>query len=472
MSPEKSASESFRDSISTVDKQGKRVWIYPKKPSGKWTNYRSYLSYLLLVLLFSGPFLRINGHPVLLVDILNRKFVLLGQVFWPQDFFLFVIAMITMVVFIIVFTVAYGRLFCGWVCPQTIFMEMLFRKIEYAIEGDYKQQMKLTRQSWDAEKVMKRGGKWVIFYLISFAIANVFLAYLIGSERLIEIITDPPGQHFGGLTAIMVFSFVFFFVFAKLREQVCTTICPYGRLQGVMLDKKSIVITYDHVRGEGRGKWRNNEDRKAAGKGDCIDCHQCVDVCPTGIDIRNGTQLECVNCTACIDVCNHMMDSVNLKRGLIRYASEEEISTGSRFIFSKRLVGYTALLSVLMTVLISMLVLRTDIETTILRAPGLTFQKTDDGRYRNILSYKIINKTRERLDLKIKPIDVKVEVENIGSSVSVEPESSAEGMFFLIMERKNMTGISTKMELGLYDQKDELVETVKVNFLGPGGSNK
>jgi len=286
----------------------------------------------------------------------------------------------------------------------------------------------------------------------------------------LEIITDKPSEHIGGLTAIVVFSFVFFFVFAKLREQVCTTICPYGRLQGVMLDKKSIVITYDHVRGEGRGKWRNNEDRKAVGKGDCIDCHQCVDVCPTGIDIRNGTQLECVNCTACIDACNHIMDSVNLKRGLIRYASEEEVSTGAKFVFTKRLIGYTVVLSVLLVLLTSMLALRTDVETTILRAPGLTYQKTEDGRYRNIMSYKIINKTREKLQLKFKPLDAVAEIEIMGTQVVVEPESSAEGIFFLIMAKKDMAGISTRMKLGIYDDQDRLIEKVKTNFLGPGGT--
>jgi cytochrome c oxidase accessory protein FixG len=459
---------SFRDSISTVDKQGKRVWVYPKKPSGKWTNYRDWLSYFLLVLLFAGPFLRINGQPLLLLDVLNRKFVILGQVFWPQDFHLFVIGMIAMIVFIILFTVAFGRLFCGWVCPQTIFMEMLFRKIEYAIEGDYKHQKRLDAQEWNTEKILKKGSKHLIFYAISFVIANVFLAYLIGSEKLIEIITAPPSEHAGGLTAIMVFSFVFYFVFAKMREQVCTTICPYGRLQGVMLDRHSIIITYDNVRGENRAKWRNNEDRKAEGKGDCIDCRQCVDVCPTGIDIRNGTQLECINCTACIDACNHIMDSVNLKRGLIRYASEEEIRTGAKFTFTKRMMAYTGLLTFLLIVLTSMMVLRTDVDATLLRTPGLTYQKTEDGRYRNILNYKIINKTRMSMDLHLKPMDAKAEIVIMGQGIHAEPESTVEGVFFLVMDKKDMAGISTRMKIGIYDQNVRLVQTVKASFLGPG----
>src|SRR5690606_3206332 len=198
------------------------------------------------------------------------------------------------------FTVAFGRIFCGWICPQTIFLEMVFRRIEYWIDGDRNKQIKLDKQAWNAEKIKKRLLKWSLFLIISFIIANVFLAYLISGDRVLQYIIDGPTSHLSTFISLLIFTAVFYFVFAWFREQVCIIACPYGRLQGVLLDTKSIVVAYDHKRGEsenGRKKWRKNEDRTALGHGNCIDCFQCVHVCPTGIDIRNGTQLECINCT-------------------------------------------------------------------------------------------------------------------------------------------------------------------------------
>jgi cytochrome c oxidase accessory protein FixG len=246
--------ESFRDSISTVDKEGKRVWVYPKKPNGRYYDFRKWLSYGLLAFLFSAPFVHINGNPIMLLNVFERKFVILGIPFLPQDFHLFVLAMIAFIVFIILFTVVYGRLFCGYVCPQTIFMEMVFRRIEYWIEGDATQQRKLDKQPWNKEKIIKKTGKQILFFSIAFLIANTFMAYLVGREQWFEIVTQPPSEHLIGFIGLVFFSFAFYGVFSVVREQVCTTICPYGRLQGVLLDKDSIVIAYDHVRGEPRGK--------------------------------------------------------------------------------------------------------------------------------------------------------------------------------------------------------------------------
>ena len=248
--------ESYRDAISTVDDKGNRVWVYPKKPKGKFFNYRQLVSYSLLLLLFGIPHIKINGNQALLFDILNQKFIIFGKVFWPQDFHLFALGMIAIVIFVTLFTVIYGRLFCGWVCPQTVFMEMVFRRIEYIIEGDWTHQKKLNKAPLGFEKIWKKTLKHVVFWGISFLIANTFLAYLIGSEELWEIQMTNPSEHIGGLVAIIVFTFVFYGVFAFMREQVCTTICPYGRLQGALLDSKSIVVGYDYKRGEGRGRFK------------------------------------------------------------------------------------------------------------------------------------------------------------------------------------------------------------------------
>ena len=215
---------SFRDRISTVDDSGKRIWIYPKKPSGRYYNARKVVSVVLLAILFGGPFIKIDGEPLLMLNIIERKFVIFGQIFWPQDFHLFLLGTLALVIFIVLFTVVYGRIFCGWVCPQTIFMEMVFRRIEYWIEGDYTAQRKLDKQPWNRQKILKKTSKHIIFYAVAFLIGNTFLAYIVGIEELKSIITDPPSEHVAGLTAMVLFSTAFYFVFAKFREQVCTNV--------------------------------------------------------------------------------------------------------------------------------------------------------------------------------------------------------------------------------------------------------
>jgi len=460
--------QSFRDSIATIDDEGKRKWIYPKKPKGRFFNARSILSVVLLAFLFAGPFIRINGRPLLLLNILERKFVFFGQVFWPQDFYIFAFAMITMVLFVVLFTVVFGRLFCGWVCPQTIFMEMVFRKIEYWIEGDYKQQKALNKKPWNAEKVGKKGLKHTLFFLISFLIANTFLAYLIGSGELIATVTDNPMNQLGTLGTLLIFTGVFYGVFAFFREQVCIVACPYGRLQGVLLDKHSVVVAYDHERGESRAKFRKNEVRQEVGKGDCIDCHQCVDVCPTGIDIRNGTQLECVNCTACIDACDHMMDGVGLDRGLIRYASEAQISEREKFYFTTRTKAYSGVLLLLMGVLVGLILSRADVETSILRTPGMLFQEQDNGMVSNLYNVKLINKTYEAVPVELRLINQEGEIKMVGTGLEVGKEGVAEAAMFIYLPRSEIKKMKTKVKVGVYSN-GELLETVSTTFLGPVG---
>lgn len=459
--------ESFRDSIGTIDESGKRKWLFPKKPKGYYTKLRTWVSYFLLAFLFLAPFVRIDGQPFLQFNLLERKFIIFGQIFWPQDFHLFVLAMITLVIFIALFTVVYGRLFCGWVCPQTIFMEHVFRKIEYAIDGDWKAQMRLKKSGWTKEKVRKRVLKHAIFFGISFLIANIFLAYIIGSDALIDIVTQPPMAHIGGLIAITIFSGVFYGVFAFFREQVCVAVCPYGRLQGVMLDRQSVVVAYDYSRGEPRGKIRKNEDRSSVGKGDCIDCGHCVHVCPTGIDIRHGTQLECINCTACIDACDEMMEAVDLPKGLIRYTSEEQISTSKPFVFSTRAKAYTAVLTILIGVVVTLMVTRTEVEAIILRTPGMLYQKNDDGTISNLYNYRIINKTNSDLDMRIEPMEEGYGIKMIGDAPSVAMQKVAEGAFFLSAPLELFEKGKAETKVAIYDQNGELLDKVNMRIMGP-----
>ena len=463
--------EVFRDSIATVDSEGKRSWVFPKKPSGRFYKYRSYVSYFLLAFLLAAPFIKINGNQFLLFNVLERKFNIFGFPFWPQDFHLLVISMITGVVFVILFTVVFGRIFCGWICPQTIFLEMVFRKIEYWIDGDRGKQIRLDKQPWNAEKIRKRLLKWFIFFIISFMIANVFLAYLIGGDKLISYITGNPLDNISTLIALLIFTSVFYFVFAWFREQVCIIACPYGRLQGVLLDNKTINVAYDHKRGEreeGRSKFKKNEDREALGKGDCIDCKQCVVVCPTGIDIRNGTQLECVNCTACIDECDHIMESVGLPKGLIRYASEDNIAKKKPFQFTVRMKGYSAVLFILTGILIGMLFLRNDVEATILRLPGQLYQHKENNIISNVYTYKVINKTSKNIkDISYKILSHKGKIELVSHSNFMVPKRGlAEGTLFIEINASALKGDKDKLEIGVFSG-DKLIETTSTNFLGP-----
>lgn len=458
--------DSFRDSISTVDKKGKRVWIFPKMPFGKLYNKRKLVSYFLLVLLFSGPYITISGEPLLLLNIIERKFVIFGQIFWPQDLHIFALGMIVFILFVTVFTIVFGRLFCGWVCPQTIFMEMVFRRIEYWIEGDWKQQQLLAKSSWNNEKIFKAIAKQTIFWLISFLIANTFLAYIIGYKELFHIISDNPLNHIGGLTSILVFTTIFYLVFSKFREQVCTVVCPYGRLQDVLLDKKSLVVAYDFVRGEKRSLFKKGEDRATVNKGDCIDCHQCVNVCPTGIDIRNGTQLECVNCTACIDACDFMMEKVGLKKGLIRFDSMEGIANKSKFKLTTRVLAYSGVLIFLLGVMITMLVGRSDFEATVLRTRGTLFQEVEKGVYSNIYDISLVNKTNKEMPIDIRVLKGDGEIKMIGDEIILKPQAEAQTKFMILINESDIHSRNLELEIGIYSN-DELIEKVSTSFIIP-----
>ena len=463
--------DNFRDTIGTINEEGKRAWIFPKKPSGKLWTYRKYVSYFLLSFLIAAPFVKINGNQFLMFNVLERRFNIFSLPFWPQDFYLFVILMIIGVVFVALFTVAFGRIFCGWMCPQTIFMEMVFRRIEFWIDGDRGAQIRLDRQEWNADKIRKRITKWIAFFIISFLIANVFLAYLIGSDRLIQYITEGPLQHVSTMISLLIFTAVFYFIFAWFREQVCIIACPYGRMQSVLLDNKSIIVAYDHKRGEGengRKKFRKNEDREALGNGDCIDCFQCVNVCPTGIDIRNGTQLECVNCTACIDECDTIMDRVKLPKGLIRFASEDEITKKEKFKFTPRLKGYAAILTILVGVLIGMLFLRNDLEANILRLPGQLYEHKKGNIISNVYTFKLVNKTTQDVnDVNFKLLSHKGVVKLVrNEDFQVAAQDLAEGTLFIEINNAAIKSDKEKIKIGVYSG-DKLIETTITAFLAP-----
>ena len=462
--------ESFRDKVATIDTAGKRIWIYPKKPKGSLHNKRVFVALMLLAFLFGAPFVKINGYPLLLLNIVERKFVIFGIVFWPQDFHLFALALITLFIFIILFTAVFGRIWCGWACPQTIFMELVFRKIEYWIEGDSSKQRALNKAPWNKEKIFKKVLKHTIFFGIAFLIGNTFLAYIIGVDELFKIITDPVQEHLVGFTSMILFSLVFYGVFARLREQVCTMVCPYGRLQGVMLDPNSIVVAYDNVRGEPRGRFRKNEERSSFG--DCVDCTLCVQVCPTGIDIRNGTQLECVNCTACIDACNGVMDKLNFPKGLIRYASLNGIVKSEKLKFTPRIILYSILLTGLISILVFLMSTRSQLETTILRTPGVMYQEVGEEEIQNLYNIKIINKSYEEVSISLELLDQGELYLVSGSEILVPGEGLSESAFFIKIPRERIKNQNTPVKVAIFNGND-LIDEITTSFLGPrpGSSN-
>ena len=477
--------EEFRNRINSIKETGGRNWVFAKKPSGNYTRAREIVAFVLLTFFFTAPFIKINGHPFLLLNLIERKFVIFGTAFWPSDFHLLAIGGLTLLVTIVIFTAIYGRVWCGWACPQTIFMEMVFRKIEYWIEGDRSAQIRLDNQEWNREKMLKKGLKHGVFFTLSFVIANLFLSYIIGVEELWKIISDPVSKHWVGLFSITLFSIVFYSVFARFREQVCHFACPYGRYQSVMVNEDSICVTYDFKRGEDRAnqKVRVQAQKKhevdimalAQGEslseskafGDCIDCEECVRVCPMGIDIRNGIQLECVHCTACIDACDSIMTKIGKPKELIRYASYNQIKEDKKSIFTTRVKAYSSVLVVLMSLFVYLLTTRTEVEAIITRVPGILFAKVDDNTTSNLFSYKLVNKTFIDKEIELKIISpVSALLKPFGDFPTVPHQEIAEGRFMIFLPNAEMEKGRAAIKLGLYVD-DEFVEEMTTQFTGP-----
>ena len=458
--------DSFRDALASVQDDGKRNWVYPKKVKGLFYKYRSYLSWVLLAILFAGPFIQVGGRPYMLFNIFERKFIIFGAAFWPQDTHLLIFLLLIFFVFIILFTVVFGRVWCGWACPQTLFMEMVFRKIEYLIEGDANQQRALNEQPWNTEKVIKKGIKLSVFVVISLMIGHLVMAYLIGVDQVIEIVSQPPSANMAGFVGLIAFSGIFMFVFSWFREQACIVVCPYGRLQGVLLDDNSINVMYDYVRGEPRGPIKKNPTENL-GKGDCVDCNLCVQVCPTGIDIRNGTQMECVNCTACIDACDDVMLKVDRPKGLIRYASENSIKEGFQKLVTGRVKGYSIVLVLLVVAFVSLIVTREDLQGTITRFPGMTFQAREDGTVSNLYQITLINKTFEPQKVELQALADGMKVEIIGAKEWIlEPQTKFEGRFFLVRNQAEVQVNQEKVKVALIHNQEE-IDRIKTNFMAP-----
>ena len=370
---------------STMDERGRRMWVFPAEIQGPFMRWRRWTGWALIVIYLATPWIRIGGMQAVWLRIPERRFILFGHLFFPQDSFYLMFLLVGLALGLFFFTALVGRVWCGWACPQTVWMEEVFRKIEWLVEGDHHAQQRLDAAPWSAGKAARRVAKHALFLVFSALVSNTFIAYFAGTENLLRWMMSPPSQHWTAFLFMAVILGVFYLDFAWFREQFCTVVCPYARFQAVLTDADTTQVGYDTVRGEPRG-------RVGVAKGDCIDCHKCVAVCPTGIDIRDGYQLECIGCARCIDACDGIMDRVQKPRGLIRYDSLARLTGAGTHILRPRVIVYSVLLVGVVAALAFALEVRSEADVTIFRPPGEPFVLLPGGVVSNHFSVRIINR--------------------------------------------------------------------------------
>lgn len=440
--------------------------LFPRQPKGKYYAWRNMVALLLLGFFFGMPFVSAGGHPLFLLNFLERKFIVFGLVFWTQDFHIFALSFLTLLVFIVLFTAVFGRIFCGWICPQTVFLELVFRRLEFWIEGDPAKRKQLYFGPWNRIKITKIFLKHFLYILIAITVGIWFSFWVAGYDKMKIIFMQSFSENTGVYIALLVFSGIFYFVFAWFRENACIFVCPYGRLQSVLLDKNTIVVAYDYKRGEPRGPL--SRSRQGEKLGDCVDCGMCKQVCPTGIDIRNGIQLECVNCTACMDACDGVMRKVKRPDKLIRYASMNQIAEGQKFRVTPRIVLYAVVLALLIALVTFFMTSRTDVEVTLLRAPGSLYQLLDNGNVANIYTAKIVNKTFERVPLRFQLENAEGKVTLAGKQEIIIPaDDAAETSMIIEIPPAQAKAVQQKIHIGVYKGADKIDELV-TSFMGTG----
>ncbi len=375
--------------LSTLNVDGTRRWLRPRPSRGRWWDRRRVLAYVLMFVFFAIPYIRFQGKPLILLDLPRREFTLFGTTFLPTETLLFMLGFLSVGITIFLLTALFGRVWCGWGCPQTVYMEFLFRPLERLIEGGPRGSVQIDQQGGLAPRRLL---KYAIYLLLAIFLAHTFLAYFVGIDALKHWVTRPPQQHWTSFLVMAGTTLAIFLDFAWFREQTCLVACPYGRLQSVLLDKRSLIVGYDAVRGEPRAK---GGALRVLNAGDCVDCTMCVQTCPTGIDIRDGLQMECIHCTQCMDACDAVMAKVGKPLGLIRYSSMEELAGKARRLFRLRVMLYPLALSVALGLFTWNLLHRPSAEITVLRVVGAPYTLQSDGTVVSPIRIKIANRAGE-----------------------------------------------------------------------------
>jgi len=376
--------------LGSMRPDGSRLTVHPADVQGRWIHRRRLAFGALIAFYVLAPLLPVGGHPAIHLDVAHRRFYLFGQTFNAQDFWLVVLIALSFVFGLLLVTAWRGRVWCGWACPQTVFLEGVYRPIERFFDGPRERRLRDMAAPWTAAKLGRRAAKLAIFLAVSLAIAHTATAIFVGPRELFAMVREGPAAHqiaFGltmGFTAILMLNFAWF------REQFCVVLCPYGRLQSVLHDRDSITVAYDEGRGEPRGKLYKGEGE--APRGDCIDCQRCVVVCPTAIDIRNGLQMECLACLQCVDACDAVMDKVGRRRGLIGLYSQQQVARAASRVLRPRLAVYAALFLVSVTALGASLATRSTFEANVLRPRGANPFVVDGAVVRNAFEIHLVNK--------------------------------------------------------------------------------
>ena len=382
------------DTQPTIGKGGKRNWIYAREVTGFFTRRRGLVAWLLLAVYLGVPWLRWDGVPLFQIDVFARRLVLFGNYYYAQDIGLFVPAFLAFIVFVFLVTAKYGRVWCGWACPQTVFLQFVFAPVERWIEG--KAHVRRARDAagftWD--KAWRKVVKHAAFLAIAAAIGNTALAYFWGRDNVLWALTNPPALNPAGFAFVVAFTLVFYWVFAFFKEQACVIVCPYAKFQSVLLDERSLIVGYDAIRGETRGRGAKRE-----GLGDCVDCRQCIAVCPTGIDIRKGVQLECLACTRCIDACDDIMTAWKKPKGLIRYDSLQGLAGKVTGGFRKRLVVYGVLMAALASLSAFLVFTRPEVTVDALRQGREPYVMLGPDSALNTFTLNLRNKSPHRREL-------------------------------------------------------------------------
>ncbi len=454
---------------SSLRSDGSRDFVQPADVRGRFQNARRVVYVLLVVIWLLLPMVKIGGSPAVFLDIEHRRFFLFGSTFNAQDIWL-VFFLLTGVAFGLVYlTALLGRVWCGWACPQTVFMEGFFRPIERLTEGPREARLRRNAGPWSAGKLARKIAKHALFLLLAFFVAHVFLGYFVSLPGLFRMVRGRPGDHPEAFGWAVALTGVFYVDFSWFREQMCLVVCPYGRMQSILVDRDSLVVGYDERRGEPRGKAvrREKKEEVEPSVGDCVDCKRCVVVCPTGIDIRNGLQMDCIGCTACIDACDEVMDKLERPRGLVRYDSLAGLSQEKKRVLRPRMYVYTALL--LLGVLVASIAFRkhTDFEANVLRIPGAPFV-LDGSDVRNAYEIHLINKLPRRETFTVVPVpQAGLTFIMPTQSVTLEPLASTHVPVFVTLARSSFQGqLTLRLTVTAASEPDEPM-TVTTSFLGP-----